>query len=170
MSRFSLQQNVTKKIVYFHIPSALCVCRWSFVCRSSITYSLSLSLALSPASHQEQTHIMASDEEGSEYLSDGGDAVASRQRKHGRDERDSMQKISLLFSSLLFSSFLFSSLVVSCLVFSSLLLLSLFSLPFSSLPFPLPFPSLPFPSLLPSPFPSLLFFRSVARIAGLGVG
>ena len=79
--------------VYFHITPALCVCRWSFVCRSSITYSLSLSSSLSPASHQEQTHIMASDEEGSEYLSDGGDAVASRQRKHARDERDSLQKM-----------------------------------------------------------------------------
>jgi hypothetical protein len=34
---------------------------------------------------------MTSDEEGSEYLSDGGDAVASRQRKHARDGRDSKQ-------------------------------------------------------------------------------
>jgi hypothetical protein len=73
--------------------SSLCVCRWSFDCRSCITYSLSLSSSLSPASHQELTHIMASDEEGSEYLSDGGDAVASRQRKHARDERDSLQKM-----------------------------------------------------------------------------
>ena len=76
-----------------HIPPALCVCRWSFDCRSCITYSLSLSSSLSPASHQELTHIMASDEEGSEYLSDGGDAVASRKRKHARDERDSLQKM-----------------------------------------------------------------------------
>jgi hypothetical protein len=36
---------------------------------------------------------MVSDEEGSEYFSDGGDAVAARQRKHARDGRDSLQKM-----------------------------------------------------------------------------
>ena len=33
---------------------------------------------------------MSADEEGSEYLSDGGDAVAARKRKHARDGIDSL--------------------------------------------------------------------------------
>ena len=75
----------------FHFPPARCV---SLVVGLSFLHDLfSLSLSLSPAPHQAPRHIMTSDEEGSEYLSDGGDAVASRQRKHARDGRDSLQKM-----------------------------------------------------------------------------
>ena len=40
-----------------------------------------------------RTHIMSTDEEGSENFSDGGDAVAQRQRKHARDASSSLPKL-----------------------------------------------------------------------------